>query len=91
MCWNRQTGTFEGRVSYGVWVQVPSLAPKKCKGSRQMNNYFLKTSQSIHSVSGLLPLIIQVSQKTANVMFAFFLGRIKSIYEVTIYIEQKGE
>ena len=28
VCWNRQTGTFEGRVSYGVWVQVPSLAPK---------------------------------------------------------------
>ncbi len=27
-CWNRQTGTFEGRVSYGVRVQVPSLAPK---------------------------------------------------------------
>ena len=27
VCWNRQTGTFEGRVSYGVWVQVPSLAP----------------------------------------------------------------
>ena len=28
-CWNWQTGTFEGRVSHGVWVQVPSLAPKK--------------------------------------------------------------
>ena len=27
VCWNRQTGTFEGRVSYGVRVQVPSLAP----------------------------------------------------------------
>ena len=27
-CWNRQTGTFEVRVSYGVGVQVPSLAPK---------------------------------------------------------------
>ena len=26
-CWNRQTGTFEGRVSQGVRVQVPSLAP----------------------------------------------------------------
>ena len=26
-CWNRQTGTFEGRVSHGVRVQVPSLAP----------------------------------------------------------------
>ena len=26
-CWNRQTGTFEGRVSTDVWVQVPLLAP----------------------------------------------------------------
>lgn len=25
----RQTGTFEGRMSKGVWVQVPSTAPKK--------------------------------------------------------------
>ena len=28
VCWNRQTGTFEGRVSIDVWVQVPSLAPE---------------------------------------------------------------
>jgi len=28
-CWNRQTGTFEVRVSNGVRVQVPSLAPKQ--------------------------------------------------------------
>ncbi len=28
VCWNRQTGTFEGRVSIDVWVQVPPLAPK---------------------------------------------------------------
>ena len=28
-CWNRQTGTFEGRVFHDVWVQVPLLAPKK--------------------------------------------------------------
>ena len=27
-CWNRQTGTFEVRVSNDVWVQVPFLAPK---------------------------------------------------------------
>ena len=26
-CWNRQTGTFEGRVFHDVWVQVPLLAP----------------------------------------------------------------
>ena len=37
-CWNRQTGTFEGRVSTDVWVQVPLLAPAffiagLCKGS----------------------------------------------------------
>ncbi len=29
MCWNRQTGTFEGRVSNDVWVQVPLSAPEK--------------------------------------------------------------
>ena len=29
VCWNWQTGTFEGRVLYSVWVQVPLLAPKK--------------------------------------------------------------
>ena len=29
VCWNWQTGTFEGRVLRGVWVQVPSLAPEK--------------------------------------------------------------
>lgn len=27
VCWNWQTGTFEGRVSTDVWVQVPLLAP----------------------------------------------------------------
>ena len=27
-CWNWQTGTFEGRVLYDVWVQVPFAAPK---------------------------------------------------------------
>ena len=31
VCWNRQTGTFEGRVSTDVRVQVPSLAPKRDK------------------------------------------------------------
>ncbi len=29
VCWNWQTGTFEGRVSTDVWVQVPLLAPIK--------------------------------------------------------------
>ena len=29
VCWNWQTGTFEGRVLYDVRVQVPSLAPKR--------------------------------------------------------------
>ena len=28
-CWTRQTGTFEGRVSNDVWVQVPFAAPKR--------------------------------------------------------------
>ena len=27
ICWNWQTGTFEGRVPYGVWVQVPLSVP----------------------------------------------------------------
>ena len=27
ICWNWQTGTFEGRVQYCVWVQVPLFAP----------------------------------------------------------------
>ena len=27
VCWNWQTGTFEGRVLHDVRVQVPSLAP----------------------------------------------------------------
>ncbi len=29
VCWNWQTGTFEGRVLHDVRVQVPSLAPIK--------------------------------------------------------------
>ena len=29
VCWNWQTGTFEGRVLHDVRVQVPSLAPSK--------------------------------------------------------------
>ena len=28
VCWNWQTGTIEGRVLNGVWVRVPSLAPR---------------------------------------------------------------
>jgi len=42
VCWNRQTGTFEGRVSYGVWVQVPSPAPtlKSCFFGKQLFEFF---------------------------------------------------
>ena len=29
VCWNWQTGTFEGRVLHDVRVQVPSLAPNE--------------------------------------------------------------
>ena len=47
-CWNRQTGTFEVRVSNGVGVQVPSLAPK-IQGRRMPTLYFLC------SVGGLNP------------------------------------
>ena len=28
-CWNWQTGTFEVRVLYDIWVQVPLPAPNK--------------------------------------------------------------
>ena len=31
VCWNWQTGTFEGRVLHDVRVQVPSLAPGKVR------------------------------------------------------------
>ena len=48
MCWNRQTGTFEGRVSTDVWVQVPLLAP----------NTFLFTDNLI------LPDCVKVAQQT---------------------------
>ena len=39
VCWNRQTGTFEGRVSTDVWVQVPLLAPRS--RFRKLNRDFL--------------------------------------------------
>ena len=48
-CWNRQTGTFEVRVSNGVGVQVPSLAPK-------LGDRLLPISQFLCSVGGLNPL-----------------------------------
>ena len=47
-CWNRQTGTFEVRVSNGVGVQVPSLAPK-------LGDRLLPISQFLYSVGGLNP------------------------------------
>ena len=37
VCWNRQTGTFEGRVSTDVWVQVPLLAPNTFLFTKQFN------------------------------------------------------
>ncbi len=36
VCWNRQTGTFEGRVSKDVWVQVPLLAPSSLPFGREL-------------------------------------------------------
>ena len=47
-CWNRQTGTFEGRVSTDVWVQVPLLAP---------NIFYL-------SNNFILPDCVKVAQQT---------------------------
>ena len=43
-CWNWQTGTFEGRVSHGVWVQVPSLTPG-IKGLSFKAKSFLNVAQ----------------------------------------------
>ena len=37
VCWNRQTGTFEGRVSKDVWVQVPLLAPMKETSEKEVS------------------------------------------------------
>ena len=37
VCWNWQTGTFEGRVFHDVRVQVPSLAPRR-NGLRSIQN-----------------------------------------------------
>ncbi len=48
VCWNRQTGTFEGRVSYGVWVQVPSLAPRR-RGLCIVRDDFSFEKSSAHS------------------------------------------
>ena len=44
-CWNRQTGTFEGRVSTDVRVQVPFAAPSSVdkideEGSNGVNTPF---------------------------------------------------
>ena len=44
-CWNRQTGTFEGRVSTDVRVQVPFAAPSSVdkiddKGSNGVDTPF---------------------------------------------------
>ena len=39
-CWNRQTGTFEVRVSNDVWVQVPFLAPEKAGFKRGLSFSF---------------------------------------------------
>ena len=48
VCWNRQTGTFEGRVSTDVRVQVPSLAP--CREPRyaiRVRGFFVALTQNI--------------------------------------------
>ena len=52
VCWNRQTGTFEGRVSRDVWVQVPLLAPEK---SCEMHDFFVYVKYLRHT-SGAIPL-----------------------------------
>ena len=43
VCWNRQTGTFEGRVSKDVWVQVPLLAPNLWKPVRECDRSYSLT------------------------------------------------
>ena len=52
VCWNWQTGTFEGRVSTDVWVQVPLLAPiKRLPNGKRFfvydNNYIHKSSPDL--------------------------------------------
>ena len=48
VCWNWQTGTFEGRVSTDVWVQVPLLAPslwepvRECDKSYSLTDFHFK-------------------------------------------------
>ena len=42
-CWNRQTGTFEVRVSNDVGVQVPSLAPKPDKHRMMLVGFSFST------------------------------------------------
>ena len=46
ICWNWQTGTFEGRVQYCVWVQVPLFAPICFRGNI-MKEEFLLLLQSV--------------------------------------------
>ena len=41
VCWNWQTGTFEGRVLNDVRVQVPSLAPKETVVKRLTTAFFI--------------------------------------------------
>ena len=42
VCWNWQTGTFEGRVHKCVWVQVPLLAPNLLTRELKVKNEKLK-------------------------------------------------
>ena len=48
-CWNRQTGTFEVRVSFDVWVRPPSLAPYG-EVAEWLKALVLKTSEGNTSV-----------------------------------------
>ena len=47
VCWNWQTGTFEGRVFHDVRVQVPSLAPRRSKLHLLRFFYFIKNQSPV--------------------------------------------
>ena len=54
-CWNWQTGTFEGRVLYDVWVQVPSTAPA---GAFEKIESFFVYSKIIRGGMGLEEAVV---------------------------------
>ena len=63
VCWNRQTGTFEGRVSKDVWVQVPLLAPSPYLYGKEIFYALLQSSTTNSHIT---------TKKLPNCSAAFF-------------------